>query len=232
MSAARWLGAAAAVLVPLGACGVDSAGEATGDGGDAGEEADVGSDAGVDGATSIDDGSADADLGPPLYLFVAEPTGDALGGRAGADALCAATQDAGAVAFDETRAFLSVTEDDEIRDMPALYGVPTDRRVVSLTGATIAADWRDLLDGAIVTSLREGGVHPGDFWYSGSEADGSLAVDPDGGAALTCSEWTADGTLFDGAYGVTTATDGGWMAKGRATCALDFYRVLCLGWSP
>ncbi|WP_423222515.1 DUF1554 domain-containing protein [Candidatus Amarolinea aalborgensis] len=110
--------------------------------------------------------------------------GGAIGGRTGADTLCqsASNKPAG---YSSYRAFISVSATDEIRDMPANYGVPTSYAVRSTNNTLIASNWSDLLDGSINTYLAAAGVYvngPYD-WWSGSLQDGSL----DG---VNCASWT------------------------------------------
>lgn len=112
-------------------------------------------------------------------------SGAAIGGRAGADTLCqtATNRPSG---YSNYRAFISVSASDEIRDMPANYGVPTSYVVRSPNNTLIANNWADLLDGSINTSLGGAGVYvngPYD-WWSGSTQDGAL----DG--VNHCASWT------------------------------------------
>lgn len=112
--------------------------------------------------------------------------GGAIGGRAGADTLCqgASNKPAG---YSSYRAFISVSATDEIRDMPANYGIPTSYPIRGPNNTLIASNWSDLLDGSINTYLAAAGVYvngPYD-WWSGSLQDGSL----DG--VNHCASWTS-----------------------------------------
>jgi hypothetical protein len=171
--------------------------------------------------------------GPSLWLFDGHSSGGALGGRTGVDDLCAtaATGDAGPL-YAHVHAFLSVNDTDEIRDMPSTYSVPTNLPIRSQAGTIVATDWTDLLDGTIDTNLAAAGVFTGTFWYSGSNADGSIATSTvDGGVhPLTCTGWTDGSGFLDASYGVSNSTTSTWMATGQATCGLSSYHVLCLGW--
>ncbi|HSO21334.1 MAG TPA: hypothetical protein VLT81_00420 [Chondromyces sp.] len=165
---------------------------------------------------------------PPtrLVLFDGGGISGPIGGRSGADVLCgqAALTTAGIPVSATTRAFLSFSAGDEIRDFPALYGVPTDRPVTGPNWNVIADDWADLLDGSIDQSLLDAGAQAvTNFWYSGSFSDG--AVTP-----YTCSGWTDGSTLFDGRYGSTQQTSSLWIDTSEATCGLNAYHVLCLAW--
>ncbi len=161
-----------------------------------------------------------------LVLFDGGGISGPIGGRSGADVLCGQTaQTATGIPLNATtRAFLSFSASDEIRDFPTLYGVPTDRPVTGPNWNVIADDWADLLDGTIDQSLLDAGAQATtNFWYSGSFSDG--AVTP-----YTCSGWTDGTTLFDGRYGSTQLTSGSWIDTGEATCGLNAYHVLCLAW--
>jgi hypothetical protein len=104
--------------------------------------------------------------------------------------------------------------------------VPTALAIVGPTGVRIADNWADLLDGSIQASLTTAGVITvvGDYWYSGSNADGSLD------AAANCNGWETGGVR--GQYGNISSTTSTWMTLGGAgaICGQDEYHVLCLGW--
>jgi hypothetical protein len=165
---------------------------------------------------------------PPtrLVLFDGGGISGAIGGRSGADVLCgqAAQTTNGIPANATTRAFLTFSAGDEIRDFPSLYGVPTNRPVTGPNWNVIANDWADLLDGTIDQTLLDAGVQTAtEFWYSGSTTDGSASP-------YTCSGWTDGSTSFDGRYGRTLLTDGRWISESEAKCGVNLYHVLCLAW--
>jgi hypothetical protein len=211
---------------------LDAAAEASTDAGphDAAPEASVTADAG-------DAGDASSS-GPWVYLFNGGSSGTSFGGRTGADAMCAnaaAKLDAGAP-FAHVRAFLGVSDSDEIRDMPTNYGVPVDRPVGSVSGVEVASDWSALLGGTITHSLSNAGVLTSvvGWWYSGSNPDGSLATQPtlDGGThPLTCVGWTSGNAFLDGEYGSAGVTNSQWISTAQATCGLGNYNLLCVGWN-
>jgi hypothetical protein len=162
----------------------------------------------------------------PLILYE-ESAGNRngnLSGRSGADALClaSANRPAGYINF---RAFISVDANDEIRDMPGNYGVPTNVPIQSLGGTVIANDWADLLDGNIAVSLLNAGVLTGSpDWWSGSNDDGSLN-------ASNCVGWTsAAGPPVGGIAGRNIDTDPTWIIFGTASCDMSF-SVLCLAFN-
>jgi hypothetical protein len=149
------------------------------------------------------------------------PTDGNLGGRAGADALCqaAATRPAGYVS---ARAFISVSAADEIRDMPTLYGVPTNLPVVSLGTSpktTLANNWADLLDGSIAASLQAAGVTLQGYVWTGSDRYGGTISDSFG----NCNHWTTANDVseappapirYAGTIGSTSQVNSGWLSVG------------------
>jgi len=161
-----------------------------------------------------------------LVLFDGGGAIGPLGGRQGADLLCgiAAESTVGIPAHATTRAFISVSASDEIRDMPVKYGVPTGRLVTGPNWSVIAADWADLLDGSLAMDLFAAGVQTfHDYWYSGSLADGSVS-------SYTCSGWTDGSTPSGGRYGSVHVTSSAWINLGSGLCGECTYHVLCLAW--
>jgi hypothetical protein len=163
----------------------------------------------------------------PNFVFSAGGKAGALGGRAGANALCTAA--APNFSFPKTNvvALISVSAGDQIRDFPALYGVPSDRPIVGPTGLRIADNWADLLDGTTALSMAGAGVlDPGGaFWLTGSNFDGTVSVH-------TCTNWTSPNGFLDGEYGYDMYNDTRFIDTGASTCGLVSYNVVCLGYSP
>jgi len=124
-----------------------------------------------------------------------------LGGRAGADAICKgmAGKPAG---FAQYRAFISVSDTDEIRDMPTLYGVPTTDPIVG-TGGTIANDWADLLDGNIALEL-ETAIGATQHYWTGSFPNGTVSF-------FNCLDLTSASGGNSGPIGDRTLTNSNWM---------------------
>ncbi len=190
-------------------------------------------DGGMDGGDADADATsdADADAEPPPRIVVygrdgiadgnLQLAGAAMSGREGADAVCRMMMPAGVPTMN-VRAFLSVSDADEIRDFPTLYMVPTDRQIVTPNGTKIADDWTDLLDGNIDVSLAEAG-QPYDFW-SGSNDDGSVAPE-------TCTGWTVNAMDASGGRGNPNATTN-WLRRstGPTLQCNNFDGVFCLAW--
>lgn len=159
-----------------------------------------------------------------LVLYAAPGIDGAIGGRSGADVACgqAAQGMAGVPLHATTRAFISVSAGDEIADMPARYGVPTNRIITGPNQEKIADDWADLLDGTIDMTLLAAGVMGMNNWYSGSQADGTVDAD-------TCGGWTV-GSGSSGRYGYHGTTTSGWISSGDGVCGNELTRILCLAW--
>ncbi len=163
----------------------------------------------------------------PVYAYLYDAGGSDvdLSGRPGADAMCRdALIQYPHVRAGHVHAFISVNPTDEIRDMPFNYGLPTNRPIVGLGNIKIADDWADLLDGNIQTSLIAAGIlTTANWWYTGSNADGSLHPN-------NCEGWTNPNLMFGGRYGSGQFTDDRWITNSDATCGLENYHVLCIGW--
>jgi hypothetical protein len=162
----------------------------------------------------------------PIILFDAGGATGSLGGRQGADGLCITTRNTlyPSIPGTHVRALISVNPSDQIRDMPLNFGIPANRPIYSASGKKIADNWADLLDGSIDMTLEQAGVvTTTQFWYSGSNPDGTLNI-------CNCSGWTSPNAYLNGRYGRTWQTDAGWISMGNATCGLSTYHLLGLIW--
>ncbi len=118
------------------------------------------------------------------------------------------------------RAFISVSDDDEISDMPANYGLPTNRKIVGPGGTQIGDNWADLFDGTIDVALSDAGI-ASDHWWSGSLTDGHIDL------SNYCDGWAS--TSDKGRSGLHNKTDLNWIEGNSPNC--DAARiVLCLCW--
>jgi hypothetical protein len=149
-----------------------------------------------------------------------------LGGRAGADALCQASGNRPA-GYTNFRAFLSVDVNDEIRDMPGNYGVPTNVPIQGPNGTQLSPNWAGLLDGSIDATLQAAGIGAApNFWWSGSFVDGSLGT---AFGADSCAGWTTN--VPSATAGDVTQATGEWLdfdlGVGNFACSNNF-RVLCI----
>lgn len=161
-----------------------------------------------------------------LVFFTATPS-DPVGGRKGADTSCTKAMKQG---FPQLvgvipRAFISVSATDEIQDMPANYGLPTNRPVARPDGVRVADDWKDLLDGSIQNPVGTGG---GYFWYSGSLGSGSLF------AGKHCQGWslslTSSGAIDGARIGNLNATNYQWISWNNKTCGAQSPQLICVAY--
>ncbi len=120
------------------------------------------------------------------------------------------------------RAFISVSSDDEIADMPGLYGIPTGRRVIGPDGDRVAADWWDLFDGSIDMTLAQAGI-AGDQWWSGSDDEGRYI---DGNS---CNGWTGGYNTSSGMSGAHNHPDSRWLEFNDRNCNNPL-ALLCACW--
>lgn len=125
-----------------------------------------------------------------------------LGGRNGADlkVLNEYNSSHGSKGYTNIRCFISVNSGDEIRGMPANYGIPsTGVPVYGPNGTKIADSFEQLISASgIYASLSEAGVSS-DRWWSGSRGDGSLLQ--------SCDGWTNGTETGGGTIGSATATN-------------------------
>lgn len=156
-----------------------------------------------------------------LYATMTDHTGN-LNGRSGADDICeTALHPTLAELGYSVRAFISFSANDEILDMPTLYGIPTDLPVLNVSGMPVATDWNNLLSGGLVQSLRDAGVMgANDYFWSGSNSNGSMA-------AVTCSGFTNGTNGVFGATGYSQATDSTWAWTQSTTCNTG-RKILCI----
>ena len=161
-----------------------------------------------------------------LYLTESTYNGN-LGGRSGADSKCNDEKPSRCVDNKPAWAFISVSDTDEIRDMPSTKGLYTGRPWIWIKPdgwySEAANDLADLLDGSIENRAYDAGYKTGDNYYTGSNSDGSLKS--------TCASWTSSGshtsvTCGDAFYKNTLWLFGvtGWCNyTHKLLCACDAY---------
>ena len=154
-----------------------------------------------------------------------------IGGRAGADQICANDNDRPAVCTNYAWAFITVSFNDEIRDFPDNIpnrsgGVPWNStanwyfRDYRHHGVRAANSWRDLLDGTVDNRPDNGG-------FDGSYWTGSM---PGGGLSNTCRGWSSSFIADYGVSGIRDHRDSHWLTHTEwhttLICSLN-RRVLC-----
>jgi hypothetical protein len=148
-------------------------------------------------------------------------TGD-LGGRTGADALCslASSRPPGLA---RVHAFLTTSASDEIRNFPSVFGLPTGLPFESPTGAVVAGNFTDLLDGTISQSLFDAGVltASGVAWWSGTDSGGQMS-------AATCKGFTSiERTANSGRAGISNSASSNWISNSFSICELTL-PIVCV----
>lgn len=172
-----------------------------------------------------------------IYLFQAStlsPSGDLRNGqptaRQGADLRCNTAPPALPVSCGQIRAMISIDGADEIRDMPANYGVPITQPIYPPGGAALrlAANWTDLLDVGVPLerSLTAAGLGSPNDWWSFSLSNGSLS-------GANCINGT-DSAAFPNSPGLgdDTATSVDWIQAPFGSFCNTNGQLLCLCYTP
>ena len=122
-----------------------------------------------------------------FYLTSTKYDGN-LGGRSGADAKCVVAKKKWLLTMAKTnvRAFMSISETDEIRDMVSNYNVPSTAPIISPFGTTISDNISDHLDGNITKVIRQHFIkdYIEQYAYTGSTQSGALS-------SYNCANWTS-----------------------------------------
>jgi hypothetical protein len=189
------------------------------------------------GCESLYEGYIPVDGENYIYLFRTENslTG-AMGGRAGADAICLSTYTSryGRLGAKHVRVFLNVSTDDAIVKMPENFGVPVDAPVMGMNfttgslGGVLAASWDDLLDSSINMSLFNAGVYSGgaNYWTGDTSGFGTTGLDGD----LNCNGWTSSNTSLHGRTGDSVASGITWLSAASQVCDAPTVSLLCVAW--
>ncbi|HEY0715265.1 MAG TPA: hypothetical protein VGF45_21475, partial [Polyangia bacterium] len=155
-----------------------------------------------------------------IRMFSGGTSNGNMGGRVGADTLCANAASGWAVGK-TIHAFLSVAGADTIANMPTTYGFPSNVPIYGLSGAVkIGDNWADLLDGSIDASLSAAGATAQPYTYTGSTAAGALS-------GSTCSGFTL--TTGFGTAGINNSTTSTWLVFGSSSC-LSARGVVCIAY--
>lgn len=158
-----------------------------------------------------------------IVMFESTATDGNLGGRSGADAICAGSTPALPSDYDSIRALVSFSGTDEIADMPSLYSVPTTVMVESTVSGVVASNWADLLDGTIDDTLNgtEVVADTSSKYWTGSDENGVLDTD-------NCSGWTTASGAVDGNSGISDDSTAPWLSHSVVSCD-TIQKILCIG---
>jgi len=162
-----------------------------------------------------------------LYLTESTYNGN-LGGRSGADSKCNDEKPSRCVDNKPAWAFISVSDTDEIRDMPSTKGLYTGRPWIWIKPdgwySEAANDLADLLDGSIENSATAVGYGT-ELYDTGSNSDGSLGS--------TCAGWTSSSNWKTGTQGDPSEKNNRWLRgytighycdwQDKLLCACDAY---------
>jgi len=176
---------------------------------------DPGTDGGFDSGVDLDSGTAD-----PLeyYVFVTNTSHDgAIGGIAGADAICASQAETAGLEgqFKAWLSTLSSPASDRL--------VQSDVPYVLVDGTHIADDWNDLTDGSIRAPINldaSGQRLGGDVW-TGTLPSGASYVDGD------CEGFTSNAGDLRSLCGSTAFTNASWTAAQTPDCSSQL-RLFCI----
>jgi hypothetical protein len=174
-----------------------------------------------------------ATSGGVAYLFSTGARQGNLMGRENVDALCGSTMesDYGYLNCTQVRAFISLSVDDSLANMPYRYGIPLDAEIRGPTDVLIADGWLDLFDheeDSLYSSLADAEVSGRD-WWSASESDGSYVADD----RYNCDGYTSNSDSLEGWGGDSHYTDYQWltneMGGGEHMCS-ERLHLLCVCW--
>ncbi|WP_156844497.1 hypothetical protein [Leptospira wolffii] len=177
-------------------------------------------------------GEADPTPSAVIYIYQGGSTTGAfadslLGGRWGADMNCFENRPSSLLGMcNYYKALVSIDTNDEIRDMPIVHDVPTDRAITSKSGTKIAENWADLLDGSLPVSLQSAGIASGTVWWSFSQWDGQIYSGTD---SLTCNFGTSGSSSYSGKLGRSDSTSTDWIgtSSGSGLCNISV-PVMCI----
>ena len=141
-----------------------------------------------------------------------------IGGRSGADALCAGNLPAG---YTNSHAFISVDSSDAIAGMAAKYAIPTTVEIKSTFDISVANNWNDLIAGTFNADLSTARVLPSStsLWWSGGR----------NGTGSTCNSWTDQTLTIHGGVARANASGGGWMDALETSCSGNV-SVICVAY--
>jgi hypothetical protein len=162
--------------------------------------------------------SAGTFQGNMTTMWTASPRGDL-------DSYCSSSATYAALSCNRVRAFISISNNDSIRNMPLNYNIPTGWEIRGPDGDLIAKNWDDLFDHSVdplFMDLQSANVADG-FWWSGSDTVGSYD------ALNSCNGWTGGFNTAEGRTGAHNRTDVEWVYNGVRGCNNSLH-LLCIGW--
>lgn len=162
----------------------------------------------------------------PIYMYAAGTrTGNLVSqvtssARKDLDAICSSANPE--IICSNTRAFISISDNDCIKNFPVNYNVPVKGDIISSTGNIIGYSWADILDGSVKMSLQSAEISS-ESWWSGSNEDGSF------NNANTCNKWTDGTNGYQGLTGQHNEIDSNWITNTSRNCN-NSLELLCICW--
>ncbi len=153
-----------------------------------------------------------------ITMYNAGTTNGDIGGRTGADALCAGSRPTG---YTKSNAFISVDTTDPISNMAINYSIPTNVEIKSTSDILIANNWSDLVAGTHTNTLYSAGALPSssDHWWAGGRT----------GSGGNCVLWTDPTTGASGGLVKSIETGAGWLDGFATSCSADLY-LMCVAY--
>jgi hypothetical protein len=158
-----------------------------------------------------------------------------LGGRTGADAICAASTNRPITGFTNYHALMSFSASDDIADFASTFttfkqNTPICSNSTSATTTTIAANWTDLITGAQRDLFTLSAAMPTNaLWWSGT-----YGTDPPG-MNYGNYETSCDGFTSTSSTGVVksmgpSGDTSDWLRNNTLSSCSNFYYIMCIAW--
>ena len=148
-----------------------------------------------------------------------------LGGRQGADEICnnqvlGKTLAKFLSSCSNIRAFISVDNNDQLKDMPLNYSIPEKKIIVSNAGNILVRSWNELIGQQLEYDLFSQNI--GNFYsWSGSDSDGELS-------ASNCDNWSSEESNVQGTMARTDMTQNNWLAGGNWDWCSSLRQIMCV----
>ena len=117
------------------------------------------------------------------------------------------------------RAFISVENTDQLKDMPSNYGIPENKVIISVAGNILVEQWDDLIGKDLEAGLFYQNI--GSFYnWTGSNSNGE--------ANSTCEGWSSNESNVQGMMSRNDMTQNNWLEGGSWTWCHQKRKLLCI----
>ncbi|KPA14984.1 hypothetical protein MHK_004814, partial [Candidatus Magnetomorum sp. HK-1] len=164
-----------------------------------------------------------------VIIYNAGTSSGSMGGRTGADAICAASANRPITGFTNYHALISFSASDTIANMPTTFSTlkqttPIKSNAGTIT-STIASNWADLMNGIERQALVGSAAMPVDvLWWAGT-------LQSDGSYYDSCSGFsTTSGTGITKYTGYFTDDTADWMKNDQYSPCSNSYYIMCIAW--